>query len=282
MIRLDIYLSKTNTYFSRAGWQKYIRKIGVKINGKLTKKPHFFINEKDSVEVPNVIEDSPDRLKMKDIPKINIPRIYESENFIVFDKPAHIRTEDVIHGMASVHRLDKDTSGILIAAKNLQTQVTLQAQWQKRTVKKTYIALVKGKLSPRQGSIEAPIFRSMIDRKKMSVSSHKKARAATTKYKVLDYLVHDTKDYSLVQFSPVTGRTHQIRVHSASIGFPIVGDDVYGDKNLNKYFEKEFGLERQFLHAHKLALINPDTKKRQEFISQMPKELNSVISKLKK
>lgn len=185
-----------------------------------------------------------------------------------------------------------------MVAKNQQAQAALQKQWQEKTVQKTYLALVKGQLHPEKGAIEAGIARSQRDRKKMAVSSSVKARAAYTEYKVLKYFPDATSrsftvakqklpqsskasiGATLVSLFPKTGRTHQIRVHLSSIGHPIIGDTLYGDEKLNKKNEQEYGLRRQFLHAHKLALKHPSTGKRVTYTSKLPEDLDKALRKL--
>ncbi len=186
-----------------------------------------------------------------------------------------------------VHRLDKDTSGLLIVAKNDLAHQFLTEQFKNRTIEKTYYALVVGHLEPMQGTIEAPIGRDHSNRKRMAIASEKEGRMAITKYKVLRYL----GDYSFLEITLITGRTHQIRVHFASIDFPLVGDPLYGKPKVNAYFEKEYGLTRIFLHAGKMALVLPplvksskvSTKatKKSEFIVALPLDLQSVLDRMK-
>lgn len=220
--------------------------------------------------------------------------IYKGSGFIVADKPPFIRTEDFSRGFLPVHRLDKDTSGVLVLARDLPTQAALQKQWKERKVKKTYIALVAGLLSPKQGAIEGAIFRSLKDRKKMTVSNSLKARSAYTEYKVERYYELSGSDFSdqkgggsgavisLVRFFPETGRTHQIRVHAAAIGYPVIGDFMYGNKKLNAFFEERFGLTRQFLHALRLEFVHPVTKKKIAVEAPLPKDLEDVLKKIPK
>jgi len=163
-----------------------------------------------------------------------------------------------------VHRLDKDTSGLIIVAKNNTAHMKLAGQFKNRSVKKVYLALVQGHLSPLEGSIEAKIGRDPRDRKRMAVTE--KGREACTAYKVIKYL----NNYTLLEIKPQTGRTHQIRVHLAAIGFPIVGDAVYGAKSAY--------LSRQFLHAQKLSFRLPSTGEYREFTSEMPPDLAQALN----
>lgn len=211
--------------------------------------------------------------------------IFEDRNLLVIEKPAGVVTETLEillqeSGAAfikPVHRLDKDTSGILVLAKSESSLTKLSAQWKARKVEKTYIVLVKGVFEVRRGRIEAPIARSFKDRKKMAVSNRPGSREASTDFRV----VKKFDDTSLLEAFPLTGRTHQIRVHFASIGHPVVGDKVYGDAKLNARFQKEFGLKRQFLHASKLSLSHPTTKKRMIFSSPLASDLAVVLKSLR-
>lgn len=208
--------------------------------------------------------------------------IFEDRNFLVIEKPAGIVTETfgVADGdkfIRPVHRLDKDTSGILVLAKSESVLAKLSAQWKARKVQKTYTVLVKGVFDVKRGRIEAPIARSFKDRKKMAVSNRPGSREAST-----DFCVKRSfGDVSLLEAFPLTGRTHQIRVHFASIGHSVVGDKVYGDAKLNARFQKEFGLKRQFLHASKLSLSHPTTKKRMTFRSPSASDLAAVLKSLR-
>ncbi|MBI2463434.1 RluA family pseudouridine synthase [Candidatus Peregrinibacteria bacterium] len=172
-----------------------------------------------------------------------------------------------------VHRLDKDTSGVLIAAKDLKTHSALSKQFENRTVTKIYLALIKGHITPKKGSIEAPLTRSRKDRKKIAVSASKKARFALTHYEVID----EFENCSLVKVHIVTGRTHQIRVHFQSIGYPVIGDRGYGDSKINTVFEKKYGLKRQFLHAFMIKIQNPSTGLMQTFYADVPKDLRKIL-----
>ena len=280
-MRLDIFLVSQYKQFSRGFLQKFIREIGVKVNGVMTKKTHYFLNEDDKLELS--VGDLEKFLDSKTLPRKardikNETILFENKDFLVVEKQPFIRSEDVINGFFPVHRLDKDTSGVLVIAKNIVAQAALQKQWRERLVKKTYVALVKGVLKPAKGAIEAGIFRSMKDRRRMAVSDSADSRASFTEYKVKKHF----KDCSLVYVYPRTGRTHQIRVHFAAIGYPVIGDNVYGDKSLNRSFERQFGLKRQFLHALELKIMNLDTKKRQTFKSQLPKDLSLLFQYLNK
>jgi 23S rRNA pseudouridine1911/1915/1917 synthase len=162
-----------------------------------------------------------------------------------------------------VHRLDRDTSGVMVVAKNSLAQAKLTEQFRARSVAKAYLVLVKGKLTPENGVIEAPIGRDPRDRKRMAVVA--KGREARTEYRVVKYI----RDYTLLEVMPETGRTHQIRVHFAAIGYPVVGDKVYGVKSAF--------LSRQFLHASRLGFNLPSTGKYMEFKSELPPDLAQAL-----
>lgn len=225
--------------------------------------------------------------EVQKIPASEVKIIYEDEDLVVIDKPAGITShpapgenESTIaeifaskySGKAQsdrdmvVHRLDKGTSGVMILAKNEKARESLLAQFAARKVAKTYLALVCGKVVPREGVIDMPLARSMIAKNQIAPADE--GKDAKTLYKVVRYY----KGFSLVSASPKTGRTHQIRVHFAAIGHPICGDERYGSKNTS--------VGRIFLHAHEISFIHPATCKRVKFVSVLPPELAEVLSKL--
>lgn len=285
-VRLDVYLFEKKKDFSRTFYKKFIRKIGVRINGKLVKKPHCVLKEKDVVVVPGAEIDSFLKSLEKDKAFISVAEkniIFDGKKFIVIDKPPFVTTEELVKGFLPVHRLDKNTSGVLVIAKDPLTQSSLQAQWKARYVKKTYVALLKGKLEPGKGAVEGRIGRSMRNRLKMTISLSSRSREASTGYEVVKYYTDPISGgaYTLIKAFPKTGRTHQIRVHFAAIQHPIIGDHLYGDKKLNAFFEEKFGLKRQFLHAQKLELADPQTGKKKTFTANIPADLQGVLDKLK-
>jgi 23S rRNA pseudouridine1911/1915/1917 synthase len=166
-----------------------------------------------------------------------------------------------------VHRLDKDTSGLIVAAKDDKTHIGLAAQLKAREVKKTYLALVEGHLSPQEAIIDAPIGRDPNNRRRMMVRGVE-GREAQTLYRVRE----EYAGYSLVEASPITGRTHQIRVHLASIGHPVVGDPVYGRPSKL--------VQRQFLHAWRLAFRHPVTGAELSFEAPLAEELAGALAEL--
>ncbi len=199
--------------------------------------------------------------------------IYEDENVKVFDKPAGITIDNFDQ---PIHRLDKDTSGVLLTAKNNETLEFLQKQFQERKVKKHYIALVIGCPSSKSGKIETLIGRSPKDRKKQKVylpgePQTNGKRNAITEYKVLKQY----EEYTLLEVALKTGRKHQIRCHLAYISCPVVGDKLYGFKNQPCPTE----LKRQFLHASYLKIQLPN-KEIKEFRSELPEDLKKILCQL--
>jgi len=164
-----------------------------------------------------------------------------------------------------VHRLDKGTSGLLVVARTDQAHADLQAQVQRREVERVYLALAAGGLASRTGTIDAPIGRASRQRHRMAVSGAA-SRQARTHFEVLELLEHET----YVEVRLETGRTHQIRAHFAAIGHPLVGDTTYGG-------EGKYGLERQFLHAHRLSFAHPTSDERMTFRSELPADLAAAL-----
>ena len=164
-----------------------------------------------------------------------------------------------------VHRLDKGTSGLLVVARSDEAHAALQAQVQRREVERIYLALARGRLSSRTGTIDAPIGRASRQRHRMAVSGAA-SRQARTHFEVLELLGAE----SYLEARLETGRTHQIRAHFAAIGHPLAGDTTYGG-------ERKYGLERQFLHAHRLAFAHPQTGERISFSSELPADLAAAL-----
>jgi len=291
--RLDLYLSSSFPGHSRNSLQKMIVEGDILVNGQTVPR-HYKVKEKDVVTI-NLPPVKPHRAFPEKIP-LNI--IYEDEAIIVLDKPAGI----VVHpacgnysgtlvnallyhfpGLASrefpdinrvglVHRLDKETSGVMVVAKNSASLSRLAKQFEDKKVEKVYIALVFGRIINPEGSIEAPVGRKITDRRKMAVTSIR-SRQAITHFKVREIL----GDFTLLDVSPKTGRTHQIRVHLAHIGHPVVGDVEYG-----RPAPENWAVGRQLLHAYKLGFVHPVKKEWVEFTAPLPKEFKKVIAKLKK
>ena len=200
--------------------------------------------------------------------------IYEDKNVGVLNKSAGIDVENI---PGRVHRLDKDTSGVFLTAKNQETLDFLQKQFRERKVGKKYLALVAGHLKNKEGRIETLLGRSPQDRRKQKIFLPHEPGAKGKRDAVTDYSVTERfKDYDLAEVRPKTGRKHQIRAHMAYLGHPIAGDKLYGFKNqpLPK------GLKRQFLHAASLKIMLPDGKTK-EFKSPLPNDLKTCLQKLK-
>ena len=227
--------------------------------------------------------------------------VYEDEDVIVIDKPAGMVVHpapgnrdmtlvnallaycgDSLSGIGGVarpgivHRLDKDTSGLMVVAKNDAAHQGLAAQFADRSLSRTYHAVVWGRPVPAAGSIDAPLGRSSKDRKKMAVMS--KGRAALTHYRVLE----EFGVASLVECKLATGRTHQIRVHMAHIKHPVVGDPAYGSGRSGKLAEALRDFPRQALHAIGLKFIHPRTGKLKKFSSKLPKDMKKLLKDLEK
>lgn len=283
-IRLDKYLTQVLPQFSRAYLQKLIVQGYILVNGQRTKANQRLSKvDRITVELPPL----PVHPLAEPIP---LTIIYEDEDILVIDKPAGLTVHPapghpshtlvnaiLAHcpGLAMsnelmrpgiVHRLDKDTSGLIVIAKNDFAREYLAAQFKSRTVTKGYFVLVKGRLSPEQGIIEAPIGRDPHSRRRMAIVEA--GKAATTQYQVRKYL----GNYTLVEVTPLTGRTHQIRIHLSAIGCPVVGDPLYGIKSAH--------LNRQFLHAYRLGFRLPSTEQYREFISPLPTDLEQALEHL--
>jgi len=205
-----------------------------------------------------------------------VKTIFEDEDLLAIDKPAGENSDDFPR---RVHRLDKDTSGILLIAKNDKALEFLQKQFKDKEIEKKYTLLVVGKLKTKQGEINTLLARGGNDRKKQRVFSalepgaeRKNLKEAITKYKI----VEEFENFTLIEANPLTGRKHQLRVQFAYLGHPIAGDKLYGFKNQ----PCPNGLKRQFLHANylKIKLINGKTK---EFYSDLPEELKIILKNIK-
>lgn len=175
-----------------------------------------------------------------------------------------------------VHRLDKETSGALIVAKNPNSFKSLQAQFKNREVEKEYVALAHGKIIPRSGKINAPVGRLGWNRKRFGVVAG--GREAHTRYEVQEYYSLGKEDLSFVRLFPKTGRTHQIRVHLKHIGNPVFADELYAGRKTARNDRKNLG--RLFLHAEKITFFDPNTKEKITCIAPLPSELNKLLEKL--
>lgn len=294
--RLDTWLHETYPEKSRSFWQKKIKSGEVRVN-KRKMKPHYTLRENDQIKI-NLKDDSP-TISGEKIP---LEIVFEDKNYAIINKPAglvvhpgtgnteHTLVNALIHHFGKdlsstnperpgiVHRLDKDTSGLLVIAKNDESHQFLAKQFEKREVKKTYIALVANHLSPKEGSIEAPLNRNEKNRQKISISTRSGSRYALTHYKVQKYFKRP-EPATLLEVTIETGRTHQIRVHLSSIDHFVLGDTTYGRPKLNNK-AAEHGLHRQFLHAANLSFKSPTTKKKVHYKSPLPEDLKSFLEKL--
>ena len=262
----------------------------LKINNKNV-KVSYKVSEGDIIEF-DLQEPEEIDIKAQDIP-LNV--IYEDEDIIVINKekgmvvhPGNGRTEDTLvnalmqkcknslSGIGGkirpgiVHRLDKDTSGIIIVAKNDKAHINLSEQIKNRKVNKYYIALVRGNVIENNATINMPIARSTKDRKKMAVSE--KGKEAITHFKVLKRY----NGYTLLKLKIDTGRTHQIRVHLAEIGHPVVGDEVYSNG------KNKFGVKGQCLHAKRIEFVHPTSNKKMVLEAELPKYFKDILEKLDK
>ncbi|MFC2051314.1 RluA family pseudouridine synthase [Chloroflexota bacterium] len=282
--RLDKYVSEHYTELTRTQIQRLIADGYIKANDHVA-KAGLKLNAGDRLTI-SIPPPTPGSLIPEDIP-LNI--IYEDDDLLVIDKPTGLTvhpapghpTHTLVNAILShlsnlpdtgdwqrpgiVHRLDKDTSGVMLVAKNSAAHLNLADQFKARSVAKAYLVLVKGRLTPEDGIIEAPIGRDRRHRERMAVVAEDKGREARTQYRVVDYI----GNYTLLEVRPETGRTHQIRVHLAAIGYPVVGDKVYGVKSTH--------LSRQFVHASRIGFHLPSTGEYVEFASDLPPDLAQAL-----
>jgi len=291
-IRLDAYIAKKDENLSRSMIQKLLEENKITVNQNIVKASYKVqIGDKIQIEIepPKEI-----KLEAEDIP---IEVMYEDNDIIVVNKPKGLVVhpangnsdgtlvnaimaicKDSLSGIGGelrpgiVHRLDKDTSGLLIVAKNDKAHINMSEQIKDRKVKKTYIALVRGTISENEATINMPIGRSTKDRKKMAVS--KNGKEAITHFKVLNRYITSKSSYTLLEIKIDTGRTHQIRVHLAQIGHPVIGDMVYSNGR------NEFGIEGQCLHAQKLEFSHPIIEKEMILEAPIPEYLEKIIKEL--
>lgn len=287
--RLDIYIADEIEELSRTTVQRLIDEEKILVNGKKQKssyKPE--VGDEINIDIPEAHEAI---LKAQDIP---VPVVYEDNDIIVVNKPKGMVVhpangnpdgtlvnailaicKDSLSGIGGeirpgiVHRLDKDTSGLLIVAKNDVAHIKMSKQIQDREVIKKYIALVKGVVAENEATIDLPIARSTKDRKKMAVDP--KGKNAVTHFKVLKRY----DKYTLLELKIDTGRTHQIRVHMSYIGHPVVGDGVYSSG------KNEFNVEGQMLHARYLEFRHPITGKELRLEAPIPEYFEEVLKDLK-
>ena len=287
--RVDSFIPIVQKDISRSMVQKLIENENIKVNNKKTKYSYKLkLNDEIEISVPEAKEIN---LKAQDIP---LEVIYEDKDIIVINKPKGMVVhpangnpdgtlvnavmslcKDSLSGIGGeirpgiVHRLDKDTSGAIIVAKNDKAHINLSEQLKNHEVKKTYLALVRGIIKENEATINMPIARSKKDRKKMAVD--KDGKEAITHFKVLGRYKNK---YTLLQINLETGRTHQIRVHLSYIGYPIIGDEVYSNG------KNEWNISGQCLHAWKLEFLHPITNKKISLEAEIPEYLRNIIKEL--
>jgi 23S rRNA pseudouridine1911/1915/1917 synthase len=284
-VRLDKYASEQYLELSRSHIQKLIADGYITVNDRVARAGlKLSIGDRVKIVLPPPVVSS---LSPEDM---LLSIIYENEDLLVIDKPAGLivhpapgyPSHTLVNAILShvpqlvdigdslrpgvVHRLDKDTSGVIIVAKNSLAQANLADQFKHHSVLKAYLVLVKGRLTPKSGIIEASIGRDPNNRKRMAVVT--RGRQARTEYRVLKYI----RKYTLLEVRPKTGRTHQIRVHLAAVGYPVVGDTTYGVKSVH--------LSRQFLHACRLGFRLPSDGEYVEFTSKLPPDLMYALKEI--
>ena len=290
--RLDVFLVSRETNYSRSFVQKLIIGGRVLINN-VSGKANMILKVGDSVSF--TAPEAKKEEKLKPSNDIEIPIIFENEEFLAINKPAGLvvhpafghpddtlvnilvsmrpdlmRLDNLRPGI--IHRLDKDTSGIMLVAKTQEAVTFLSKEIENRKVKKHYFALVFGKVDPKRGEINVPLKRSSVNRKKVDVSAA--GKTAITHYEVAEELGNAT----LINAFPVTGRTHQIRVHFSYIGHPIIGDETYSS-GLQLLEAKKLGVTRQMLHAYRLGFKDPKTKKWLELEAPVPQDFQKLLQK---
>ena len=287
-IRLDKAIAELDPDISRMTVQKLIEDDKILVNGKKEKASYKVkINDKIIIEFEKPKES---KLKAEEIP-LNV--IYEDNDIIIINKEKGMvvhpgngnpdgtlanaimaRCKDSLSGIGGeirpgiVHRIDKDTSGIIIVAKNDKAHLNISEQIKEHKTTKTYLALVRGRVKENEATIDMPIGRSKKDRKKMAVDKY--GKKAVTHFKVLKRY----SDCTLLEVVIETGRTHQIRVHLSEIGYPIIGDYTYSNG------KNRFDVEGQMLHAYKIKFKHPTTNKEVEYTAELPKYFKDILEKL--
>jgi 23S rRNA pseudouridine1911/1915/1917 synthase len=317
--RLDQFLVAHLDGVSRSRIQLLLDQGGIMVDGKLAKASHK-LNGAESIAVTGEAQPPPLRAVAEEIP---LTIVFEDADLAVIDKPAGMMvhagagaTEDtrnrgtlvnaLLHHFQSlsstagelrpgiVHRLDKETSGLIIVAKNDRTHQALSEMFSSRSLRKTYLALVHGELKQELGTINAPVSRDLMRRTRMTTRRSDTGRTAISHYKVLRRLNTRYGRFTLVSVRIETGRTHQIRVHMASIGHPVVGDTLYGapgriqpmtttnvrKKKTAEDGEESLSLDRNFLHAAELEFAHPRTEKELSLRSHLPAELVSFLHRI--
>ena len=289
--RLDVFISDQTEDFSRSRLKKLIEDGQVSVNGVAVKKAGAEIKRGDSVtvQIPEAVEYS---VKPENIP---IDIVYEDSDFAVVNKAqgmtvhmgngnesgtlvnALLYALDSLSGIGGVlrpgivHRIDKDTTGLLVVAKNDKAHVSLASQIAEKTCHRTYYALLEGNLKEERGRVVTDIGRHPTERLKMAVLPEGKGKIAITDFETV---AHFGGDFTLCKFDLQTGRTHQIRVHAKHLGHPVAGDPVYG------YKKQKIKADGQLLHAKRLELTHPTTGERMEFNAPLPPAFQEILDKL--
>ena len=287
--RLDAFLSRRVGDRSRSEWQRLIGLGAVRVN-RAPAKPSLRLQTGDRVELLAV----PARLEAQPDASIPLTIVYQDPAVIVVDKPAGLVVHPapgneggtLVNALLArfpelqdpsgelrpgiVHRLDKDTSGLMVVGRTARAVAALQAQMKQQTVVKRYLTLVSGTLAEDRGEVDAPIARSLTHRQKMAVRAD--GRPARTEFRVVERF----REWTLLEARIHTGRTHQIRVHCAYIGHSVAGDTTYGRGRAPE------GLRRQFVHATHLAFDSPLDGRRQAFDSPLPEDLRAVLERLRR
>jgi 23S rRNA pseudouridine955/2504/2580 synthase len=294
--RIDNYLMGYLKDVPKTRIYKMLRKGEVRVNGSRV-KPDYRLIDQDNVRVPPVYRNIPDAISQQPSPamlgKIYKSIIYEDDFILAINKPAglavhagsgeqfgviellrHLRADQSF--LELVHRLDKPTSGCLLLAKEHRVLRNLHTMLQENQVKKSYLALLMGKLKENT-EVTLPLRKNELLSGERMVQIHAEGKSAKTSF----HLEHLYKDVSLVRIRITTGRTHQIRVHAASIGHPVIGDDKYGDRVFNRSM-KNAGLQRMFLHAESLTLKLPCSGAVKTISAPLPDDLVSLLTKLQK
>ena len=308
-LRMDVFINKKEKLLSRTRIKNLILKKKLKINGVISEDPSKKVLGGEEIEL---IIPKPEKTSLKPYNyKLNI--VYEDVDLLVIDKSPGISMHPgpgnydntIVNALMKycggqlstigdelrpgiVHRIDKDTSGLIVVAKNNDTHEKLSEQFNKHTIKRVYQALIWGKLKPRSGRIETLITRSSKNRQLMEVGLNK-GKKAITNYKTIEIFENNNvPTFSFIECILETGRTHQIRVHMSHAGNNIFGDKKYKKrfkkfKNINEDLEKDLlKLDRQFLHAKILGFFHPKTGEEMEFSSILPQDLENILKKLRK
>ena len=289
--RIDIFVAESSDEFSRSFFQKSLKEGNVFVNGEKCTSKKYKVIDGDEI-VCHIAEPKMLEIEPQDIP---LDILFEDDDLIIVDKPAGMvvhpavgnYTDTLVNALmyhckdnlssingiirpGIVHRIDKDTSGILMVAKNDKAHRELAKQLKEHTLNRRYYAIVYNNFTEDEGTVDAPIGRSMNDRKKMAIN-RTNGRNAVTHYKVLKRF----GQYTYIECQLETGRTHQIRVHMASIGHPLLGDTVYGPA------KSPFGnLQGQTLHAKVLGFVHPTTGEYVEFDTPLPEYFKKLLDKL--